>query len=438
MRRNPRNPADIAGSGRFVRPDARGTRAPRRESSRRREGQSLRHVPPAAFWESDTGGRGSSCSPSPRLICWRSSASSRSWRSTGNTKSLGLEAVSGERVLTPRQLNRALLARQLLLERRKLGVQQAVERLCAIQAQWPQSPYVALWSRLVDFRKEQLTRALAQHRVVKSQLFRITLHITSARDYPYFVAVWGPAARDRTPGVSKAKLEELTERVREAALKGPITQEQVEELASAEMGGFRWRTRTLTPLIHLPPGGTWSHYSRTELGAMETVLGVELPSREDAAERLVRSYLTAFGPATQEDLLRFAGVRVGDVRAGLERLELRRFRDERGRLLLDVPRAPLPDGDTPAPVRFLPKWDSSLLAYAPPERTRILPEKFRSTVIAKNGDVAPTVLVDGFVAATWSLDKKAGLQLTPLRRLSKLERSAIEAEGERLVEFVRG
>jgi len=201
---------------------------------------------------------------------------------------------------------------------------------------------------------------------------------------------------------------------------------------------MRWRTRTLTPLIQLPPGGTWSHYGRTQLGAMETVLGVEPPVREAAAERLVRSYLTAFGPATQEDLLRFAGVRVGDVRAGLERLELRRFRDERGRLLLDVPRAPLPDGDTPAPVRFLPKWDSSLLAYAPPERTRILPEKFRSTVIAKNGDVAPTVLVDGFVAATWSLDKKAGLQLTPLRRLAKAERSAIEAEGERLVEFVRG
>ncbi len=321
--------------------------------------------------------------------------------------------MSGERVLTPRQLNRALLARQLLLERRKLGVQQAVERLCAIQAQWPQSPYLALWSRLVDFRKEQLTRALAHHRVVKAQLFRITLHITSARDYPYFVAVWGPAARDGTPGVSKAKLQELSQRVRAAALKGPITQEQVEELASAEMGGMRWRTRTLTPLIQLPPGGTWSHYGRTQLGAMETVLGVEPPVREAAAERLVRSYLTAFGPATQEDLLRFAGVRVGDVRAGLDRVELRRFRDERGRLLLDVPRAPLPDGDTPAPVRFLPKWDSSLLAYAPPERTRILPEKFRSTVIAKNGDVAPTVLVDGFVAATW-------------------------AEGERLVEFVRG
>jgi len=196
-----------------------------------------------------------------------------------------------ERVLTLRELNRALLARQLLLERRKLGVQQAVERICAIQAQWPQSPYIGLWTRLSGFRKEQLTRALEQHRVVKTQLFRITLHITSARDYPSFFAVWGPAARDRTPGVDKQKLEELTRRVRAAALDRPVTQAEVEELAAGEMNGLRWRTRTLTPLVHLPPGGTWSHYGRAQLRAMEAVLGVELPSREEGAERLVRSYL---------------------------------------------------------------------------------------------------------------------------------------------------
>ena len=342
-----------------------------------------------------------------------------------------------ERVLTLRELNRALLARQLLLERRKLGVQQAVERLCAIQAQWPQSPYIGLWSRLTDFKKEQLTRALAQHRVVKTQLFRITLHITSARDYPSFFAVWGPAARDRTPGVTQAKLEELSRRVRAVALKRPLIQDEVEELAGDEMGGFRWRTRTLTPLVHLPPGGTWGHYGRTQLRAMEAVLGVDLPPPDDAAERLVRSYLAAFGPATQEDILRFAGVRVGDIRAGLERVELRRFRDERGRLLLDVPRAPLPDGDEPAPVRFLPKWDSSILGYAPPERTRILPEKYRATVIRKNGDVLPTVLVDGFVSATWDVGTKRDLTITPLRRLTKQERGEIDREGERLVEFFR-
>jgi hypothetical protein len=208
-------------------------------------------------------------------------------------------------------------------------------------------------------------------------------------------------------------------------------------MAAERMRGFRWRTRTLAPLVHLPPSGTWSHYGRAQLQAMQAVLGVELPSREDGAERLVRSYLAAFGPATQADLLRYAGLRVGDIRPGLERLELRTFRDERGRVLLDLPRAPLPDGDMSVPVRFLPKWDSSLLAYAAPERTRILPETFRATVIRKNGDVLPTVLVEGFVAATWNIDRKRGLEIQPLRRLTRQERTEIDEEGERLVEFVR-
>jgi Winged helix DNA-binding domain len=342
-----------------------------------------------------------------------------------------------ERVLTLRELNRALLARQLLLERRRLGVQAAVERLCAIQAQWPQSPFIALWTRLAGFRKEQLARALEQKKVVKSQLFRITLHITSARDYPYFAAVWISAARDSTPGVAQSTLDELSRRVKALAMDRPVTHEEVADLAAAEMRGFRWRTRTLTPLVHLPPSGTWSHYGRAQLRAMEAELGVELPPREDGAERLVKRYLAAFGPATREDLLRFAGIRVGDVKAGLERTELRSFRDERGRVLLDLPRAPLPDGDSPAPVRFLPKWDSSLLAYAAPERTRILPEKYRPQVIAKNGDVAPTVLVDGFVAATWDLARERDLRIRPLRPLARAERLAIDEEGERFVDFFR-
>jgi hypothetical protein len=345
--------------------------------------------------------------------------------------------MSGDRVLSLRELNRALLARQLLLERRKLSVQAAVERICAIQAQWPQSPYIALWTRLIGFRKEQLTRALEEKSVVKSQLFRITLHITSARDYPYYAAAWLPSARETTPGVTTEKLDELSRLVQKAAMKGPMTQAEVEELAAEGMRGFRWRTRTLAPLLHLPPSGTWSHYGRVQLRAMQAYLGVELPAREDGAEHLVKRYLAAFGPATQQDLLRFAGVRVGDLRPGLDRVELRTFRDERGRVLLDLPRAPLPDGDTPAPVRFLPKWDSSLLAYAPPERTRILPEKYRPTVIRKNGDVIPTVLVDGFVAAGWNVNRKGKLEISPLRRLTKAEWAEIDVEGERLVEFLR-
>jgi len=312
-----------------------------------------------------------------------------------------------------------------------------VERLCALQAQYSPSPYIALWSRLAGFRKEQLTRALEQRRVVKSSLFRITLHITSARDYPYFAAVWLRAAQERTPGMTSETIAGLSRLVNAAATKRPITHEELEAIAADGLRGFRWRTRALAPLVHLPPSGTWRFHGRPQLLAMKKWLGVDLPAREDGAERLVRSYLAAFGPATQEDLLRFAGVRVGDVRAGLERLRLRTYRDERGRVLLDLPRAPLPPGDTPAPVRFLPKWDSTLLGHAPPERTRILPEQFRETVIRKNGDVLPTVLVDGFVAATWEVDRKHGLQIRPLSRLSKAERAQIDDEGERLLRFVR-
>ena len=340
-----------------------------------------------------------------------------------------------ERVLTLRELNRALLERQMLLKRKRLGVQEAVERLCALQAQYSLSPYIALWTRLTGFQREQLTRALEGREVVKSTLFRITLHITSARDYPFFAAAFLPAAQEMTARVTPEQTAKLSRKVH-AASKKPLTHEQLEALAAEEMGG-RWRTRILAPLLHLPPSGTWRFWGTPTLLGMKTWLGVDLPDREEGAKRVVERHLAAFGPATQQDLLRFAGVRVGDLRPGLEQMELRVFRDERGRRLLDLPRAPLPDGETPAPTRFLPKWDSSILAYAPPERTRILPEKFRSTVIRKNGDVLPTVLVDGFVAATWNIDRKRGLEIEPLRRLTKAERAEIDEEGERLVEFFR-
>ena len=344
--------------------------------------------------------------------------------------------MAGERVLTLRELNRALLERQLLLRRRRLSVQQAVERLCALQAQYSPSPYIALWSRVEGFRKEQLTQALEQRRVVRSSLFRITLHITSARDYPYFAAAWLHAAQARTPGLDTDKVAEASRAVTSLATKRPITIEELEDLSADAMGGFRWRARALAPLLHVPPSGTWRFFGAPQLRSLRAWLGVELPTQADGAERLVTRYLAAFGPATQEDLIRFAGVRVGDLRPGLERMSLRRFRDERGRVLLDLPRGALPAGDVPAPVRFLPKWDSALLAYAPPERTRILPEKFRTTTIRKNGDVLPTVLVDGFVAATWDVDKRGQLQIKPLRRLSKTERAEVDDEGERAAAFV--
>ena len=163
------------------------------------------------------------------------------------TKSNG----KGERVLTLRELNRALLERQLLLKPQRLAVPSAIEQLCALQAQYTPSPYIALWSRVTGFRKEQLTRALEDRKAVKSSLFRITLHITSARDYPYYAAAWLPAAREMTPRVTVERMAELSRKVHAAAQK-QITHEQLEAIAAEEMGG-RWRTRTLAPLLHVPP-----------------------------------------------------------------------------------------------------------------------------------------------------------------------------------------
>jgi hypothetical protein len=343
--------------------------------------------------------------------------------------------LAEERVLSQRELNRALLARQLLLERRALGVQRAVERLCALQAQYSPSPYVALWSRLPSFRKDALTRALARRLVVRATLMRITLHLVSARDYPYFAAIWMPATQEMTPRVTADQLAALARRV-QAEATTPTTHAEIEAIAAEEMGG-RWRTRCLAPFVQLPPAGTWRFHGRPQLLAMQEYLGVDLPPREDGAERLVRSYLSAFGPATQTDLLRFAGMRVGDLRPGLARLELRRFRDESGRVLLDLPRAPLPDAATKAPVRFLPKWDHALLAYE--DRTRILPKELQSTVIRKNGDVLPTFLVDGIVAGMWNVERtrdKATLLLEPFAPLPRKARDELAAEGERLLRWI--
>jgi Winged helix DNA-binding domain len=343
--------------------------------------------------------------------------------------------LADERVLTTRELNRALLARQLLLERRSHSVQRAVERLCALQAQYSPSPYIALWSRLTGFRKDALTRALERRLVVRATLMRITLHLVSARDYPYFAAIWMPATQEMTAKVTAKQLARLATRV-QALARDPTTHAEIEAVAATQMGG-RWRTRCLAPLVHLPPSGTWRFHGRPQLQVMEEYLGVELPPREAGAEQLVRSYLSAFGPATQTDILRFAGMRVGDVRPGIERLPLRTFRDESGRVLLDLPRAPLPDPVTDAPARFLPKWDHALLAYD--DRSRILPKELQSTVIRKNGDVLPTFLVDGTVAGMWNVERKghrATLRLEPFAPLPRRARDEVAAEGERLMRWI--
>ena len=295
-----------------------------------------------------------------------------------------------ERILSLRELNRALLARQLLLQRTRLSVPRAIERVGALQGQWSPAPYVALWTRLEGFQIAQLERALAAKRVVKATLMRATLHLVSSADYPVYAA----ALVDARPAYS-----------------------------------FMHPGR-----VHLPPSGTYSFHRGASFVAFEEWVGAAPKVPREPMRHLLRRYLAAFGPATIDDMASWMGVRTPAIRAVLDEAP-RTFRDEAGRLLYDVPRAPLPAEDTPAPVRLLPKWDSALLAYSPPERARILPERYRARVIGKNGDVAQTILVDGFVAGTWRVEKKR-LRVEPFGRLTKGVREELAAEEERLLAFL--
>jgi Winged helix DNA-binding domain len=323
---------------------------------------------------------------------------------------------------TPRELNRATLARQFLLERSRLSVPRAVERLCAVQAQSAPEAYVGLWSRLAGFRRATLTRALEQRRVTRATLFRMTLHYVSATNHPAFAALnhrrWHEELLRK--GIA---VDVLAARIERLAEDGPFTFAEANDV-TPELAARPFLVRCVTPLVHVPPAGTWGH---TRVRVTTAKLPAVQPA--EAAALLVRRYLGAFGPASRQDLLAFAGLRVADIEPGLE--GLRRFEDEEGRELLDLPRAPRPAPDTPAPVRLLPKWDALLLSHA--DRTRVLPEEYRSTVIT-GGWVHATFLVDGVVAGRWRLER-GKVKTEPFAPLPRTVRRELEDEARRLETF---
>ena len=320
-------------------------------------------------------------------------------------------------------MNRATLARQLLLERRRLGVPAALERLCAVQAQWPNAPYVALWSRLTGFERERLTRAYEQRRIVRATLMRMTIHMLSGRDFLALAPVWR-ARREDQIGLDGAA------GVRAALAEEPRTHAGLRRVVADDV--YNGRFGSPLPIVHLPPAGTWRFHGRVHLADAEAWLGGSLGDAQAGANLLVRRYLAAFGPASRADLLRFSGLRVKDVAPGLE--GLRRFAGADGRELLDLPRAPLPAADTPAPVRFLGRWDNAHLGYE--RRARILPDEFAELQIGHNGN--QTFLVDGFVAGAWEVERARTAATLALRPFSPLPRSArreVEEEATALVRW---
>jgi len=353
-----------------------------------------------------------------------------------------------ERVFTLRELNRALLARQLLLRRARLPVVRAIERIGGMQAQWPPAPYVALWSRLDGFRRPQLEGALSRRRAIKATLMRLTLHIVSSDDHAHFVAALREPRRE---GMLKSVPSEfhvldmapVAERLAALCREQPRTRPElfagVSDLVRLDDGILRWQVWSAVQahggVVHAPESGFW----RTSGSSTYEIADGSPADPQAGIERLVTRHLAAFGPATRGDIASWAGLQASHLEAALERLPIERFRDERGRTLLDLPRSPRPDPDTPAPPRFLAKWDSPLLAYEPTRRDRILPEQYRKTVIKKNGDVVQTILVDGFVAGIWRVERtkrKATLVIEPFEALPRAARTMLADEGRRLAGFV--
>jgi hypothetical protein len=340
------------------------------------------------------------------------------------------------RTLTQRELNRALLARQLLLERATTRLPQALERVGGIQAQYAPSMYVGLWSRLETFERDSLTAALGRRSVIQATLMRSTIHLVSKADY-WPLALAARAARRESwlrsvPDAPSPQAMAAAARTVRKSLDGggTISRKELEEL----LGKPKARAVSLwIDLVRVPPSGTWERRRADLYAAAEDWLGPPPADMPDPAEHLVNRYLTAFGPAARKDVASFTGLPPAELKPLLDRLELRRFQTEDGEELLDLPRAPLPDPDTPAPPRLLPTWDATLLVHA--RRTGLLPEEHRAKIFsARNPHSFPTFLVDGRVAGTWRYED-GRIRLDPFGRLDPATRRELKQEADRLAEF---
>lgn len=348
--------------------------------------------------------------------------------------------------LTARRLNRATLARQLLLGRRRLDVAEAVRRVVALQAQEAASPYLALWNRLDRFDPADLDAAFAAQAVVRATLIRITLHAVHAEDYPAFHAAMVPILRasrlhDRrytSTGLSIADADAVLPEVLEFAAR-PRSKAEVEELLEARFGEPRprmwWALRTFAPLLHHPTGGPWSFGPRSLFVAAPARPPTD--RRDESVQRLVRRYLEGFGPASVQDVGQFSLLPRPVIRDALQAMagDVEQREGPDGAALFDVPGAPLPPEDTPAPPRLLPMWDSTLLAYA--DRDRVIPPDYRRLVARSNGDVLPTLLVDGYVAGVWR-PVEGGIEATAFHPLPDEAWSGLAAEAGALAGFLAG
>jgi len=347
--------------------------------------------------------------------------------------------------LSTRTLNRALLARQMLLRRKKTTALDTIEHLVGMQSQLPNSPYVGLWSRLVKFDQSELADLYHARQVVRLAMMRSTIHLVSADDCLSLRPVVQPVLERGFNGgfskfLSKSDHEEIEAAGRSFVEAKPATFSDLGRRLNAKWPdrhgeAMAHAIRTRVPLVQVTPRGIWGETSQASHTSAEHWLGQSLNDKSSVTT-LVTRYLGAFGPATIMDAQAWSGLsRLAPVFEEL-RPSLSTFRDDKDRELFDLPDAPRPRDSQPAPIRFLPEFDNVLLAYR--DRRRIIADEYKSRVYPNNGMIQPTVLVDGFVEGKWKIvsnERKATLNVEAFRRLTKTERAAIEEEGELLLEF---
>lgn len=341
--------------------------------------------------------------------------------------------------LTTGDLNRALLARQLLLERVPLTVTDAVRRVVALQAQEPASPYLALWARLAAFDPAELDAAFRDATVVKATLMRITLHALPLDEHAPLHAAMVSSLRAsrlsdrrfRESGVTIGDVDAALPALLDFAAVPRSAAEVQDFLAGRGLPHPRvwWALRTFAPVRHVPGGGAWA-FGR-DRGFVATPPPWRAHRYDEALVHLARRYLAGFGPATPLDLTQFSLLGRPVSRQALAALEdeLVHLEGPDGEDLVDLADAPRPPGDVRAPARLLPMWDQALLSHA--DRARIVPPEHRSTVLRRNGDCLPTVLVDGRVAGVWRATE-AGIEITALERLDDDAWAELEAEARSL------
>lgn len=338
-----------------------------------------------------------------------------------------------------RQLNRAALARQLLLERADLPVERAVHALAGLQGQAPNAPYVALWSRLRDFHPAELAKGLLERRLVRTPLMRATIHLVTSAD----AVAWYPVVRPvmergfmsnfarRLPGVDFTELIADCERLlsephTRAALGVALATRWTEQDKTA----MAYAATYLLPVVQVPPRGVWGESGQATWTNTATWLG-DVGEPEKSPDRMIMRYLAAFGPATVADIQTWCGLtRLKEV---VERLPLRRYSGGH----YDIEDATLPDPDTPAPPRFLAEYDNLLLSYA--DRTRVGAHQITVPLPPGIGGVAGTLLVDGFWVATWELRRDgadARLVIEPFTKLTRRDKADVTEEGMRLLGFI--